>query len=151
MIEPILKYISEPLLTFGNGQTAIDPRDGLMLFGPFDQKRIKGPKNIGIIGPMNLRGKMINYLKKIHASIVNEDKTIARPHFPGLESAFGISINFDNIIQLDVKQEDIDQYLKYTDSHQRVHNLVNLYVQPLIQCKYPFYYIFFRGIRKYMG
>lgn len=32
MIEPILKYINEPSLTFGNGQKAIDPRDGLMLF-----------------------------------------------------------------------------------------------------------------------
>lgn len=63
MIEPTLKYISEPSLTFGNGQTAIDPRDGLMLFGPFDHKRIKGVKNIGIIGPSNLRGKMIDYLK----------------------------------------------------------------------------------------
>lgn len=27
MIEPILKYINEPSLTFGNGQKAIDPRD----------------------------------------------------------------------------------------------------------------------------
>lgn len=44
MIEPTLKYISEPSLTFGSGQTAIDPRDGLMLFGPFDHKRIKGIK-----------------------------------------------------------------------------------------------------------
>lgn len=39
MIEPTLKYLTEPLLTFGNGQTAIDPRDGLMLFGPFDYKK----------------------------------------------------------------------------------------------------------------
>lgn len=126
MIEPTLKYISEPSLTFGSGQTAIDPRDGLMLFGPFDHKRIKGAKNIGIIGPSNLREKMIDYLKKIHDPIVNGDLSIARPNFPGLESTFGISINFDNIIQLDVKQKDIDEYLKYTDPHQRVHNLVNL-------------------------
>lgn len=63
MIEPTLKYISEPSLTFGSGQTAIDPRDGLMLFGPFDHKRIKGVRNIGIIGSANLRRKMIDYLK----------------------------------------------------------------------------------------
>lgn len=76
---------------------------------------------------------MIDYLKRIHGPIVNGDLSIARPNFPGLESTFGISINFDNIIQLDIKQKDIDEYLKYTDSHQRVHNLVNLYVQPLIR------------------
>lgn len=112
MIEPTLKYISEPSLTFGSGQTAIDPRDGLMLFGPFDHKRIKGVRNIGIIGSANLRRKMIDYLKRIHGPIVNGDLSIARPNFPGLESTFGISINFDNIIQLDIKQKDIDEYLK---------------------------------------
>ena len=102
MIEPTLRYISEPSLTFGNGQKAIDARDGLMLFGPFDHQRIKGVKNIGIIGPSNLRGKMIDYLKRIHGPIVNCDLSIARPNFPAFESTFSISINFDNIIQLDV-------------------------------------------------
>ncbi len=47
MIEPILTYISEPLLNFGNAQTAIDPRDGLMLFGPFDKLKVKGSKILG--------------------------------------------------------------------------------------------------------
>lgn len=41
MIEPILKYISEPSLTFGSGQTAIDPRDGLMLLVPLIIKGLK--------------------------------------------------------------------------------------------------------------
>jgi hypothetical protein len=132
MIEPILKYINEPFLTFGNAQKAIDPRDGLMLFGPFDQMRIRGIKNIGIIGTKGIRDKMISYLKKIHSPVVNSDTNIARPNFPGLESVFGISINFDNIIQIDVKEDDINKYQKYTDSHQRVHNWVNLYVNPLI-------------------
>ena len=133
MIEPVLKYINEPHLTFGNGQTAIEPRDGLMLFGPFDQKKIKGMKNIGIVGPQVLREKLIAYLKKIHSPIINSDRSIARPNFPGIETVFGISINFDNIIQIDVKEDDISEYLKYTDSHQRVHNWVNLYINPLIQ------------------
>jgi hypothetical protein len=133
MIEPILKYINEPLLTFGSGQNAVDPRDGLMLFGPFDQKKIKGAKNIGVIGPQKLREKMIDYLKKIHSPMINSDKSIARPNFPGLETVFGISVNFDNIIQIDVKESNISKYLKYTDSHQRVHNWVNLYVNPLIE------------------
>jgi hypothetical protein len=126
MIEPVLKYINEPLLTFGSNQKAIDPRDGLMLFGPFDQMKIMGVKNIGIIGTKELRGK------KIHSPIINSDVNIARPNFPGLETIFGISVNFNNIIQIDVKEDDINKYLQYTDSHQRVHNWVNLYVNPLV-------------------
>ena len=132
MIEPILKYINEPSLTFGNGQKAIDPRDGLMLFGPFDQMRVRGVKNIGIIGTKKLREQMIKYLKKINSPVINSDANIARPNFPGLETVFGISINFDNIIQIDIKDNDIEKYLRYTDSHQRVYNWVNLYVDPLI-------------------
>lgn len=133
MIEPILKHIKEPLLTFGKGQKAIEPRDGLMLFGPFDQMKVKGIKNIGVIGPQNLRVKMIEYLKKIHAPILNSDRNIARPNFPGLEAVFGISINLDNIVELNVEDDKITEYLNYKDSHQRVHNWVNLYVNPLIK------------------
>ena len=44
MIDPELKFISEPKLTFGHGQKAIDPRDGLMLFGPFDGKKLEEKK-----------------------------------------------------------------------------------------------------------
>lgn len=132
MIEPVLKYLDEPLLTFSNGQKAIDPRDGLMLFGPFDKKRITGTKNIGVIGPKGLRVKMIDYLAKIHSPVLNSDPNIARPNFPGLETIFGISVNFNNVIQIDIKEDEIGKYLKYTDSHQRVHNWVNLYVNPLI-------------------
>ena len=51
MLEPVIKYLSEPTLTFAHGQKAIDPRDGLMLFGPFDANRYFGQMNIGIIGP----------------------------------------------------------------------------------------------------
>jgi hypothetical protein len=133
MIEPVLKFIDEPLLTFGNAQKAIDPRDGLMLFGPFDQIKIKGVKNIGVIGSKKLRDKMIDYLKKISSPIINSDPSIARPNFPGLESIFGISVNFDNIIQIDIEEDEIHKYLNYADPHQRVHNWANLYVTPLIE------------------
>jgi hypothetical protein len=133
MIEPVLKYIKEPLLIFGNGQHSIDPRDGLMLFGPFDKKKVKGSKNLGIIGPKEIRIKMIQYLKKIHSPVINSEMTIGSPNFPGLESTFGISVNFENIVQIDVKMDEINTFLKYTDSHQRVHNLVNLYVEPLVK------------------
>ncbi len=104
-----------------------------MLFGPFDQMKVKGIKNIGVIGPKNLRIKMIEYLKKIHAPILNSDRNIARPNFPGLEAVFGISINLDNIIELNVEDDKIAEYLNYKDSHQRVHNWVNLYVNPLVK------------------
>ena len=69
MIEPIIKYIDEPNLTFANGQFATDPRDGLMLFGPFDSKRIRGQASIGIVGPCSLRIKMQEYFNEMNAKM----------------------------------------------------------------------------------
>ncbi len=131
IIDPEIQYLPEPKLTFGFNQQAIDPRDGLLLYGPFDSKRVLGQITIGIIGPAYLRCQLKDYLKKLHAPIVNED--FARPNFPGIESAFGISINFESLVEIDVKEVDLEIFKKYTDSHQRIHNWTNLYVDKLKQ------------------
>ena len=131
IIDPEIQYLPEPRLTFGFNQKAIDPRDGLLLYGPFDSRKVGGAITLGIIGPEYLRKQLKDYLKRLHSPIVNED--FARPNFPGIESAFGISINFDSLIEIDIKDSDLVQYKKYVDSHQRIHNWTNLYVDKLIQ------------------
>lgn len=124
-----MKYLHEPKLTFGYGQQSIDPRDGLLLYGPFDNKKVLGKQTVGIIGPKELRAQFISYMKKIHAPVVNDDP--ARPNFPGLESAFGVSINFDNIQEIDIPNEKLDVYKHYVDPYQRIHNWTELYFQKL--------------------
>lgn len=131
MTEPQLIYLPEPKLTFGYQQKMEDPRDGLTLFGPFSKDQYSGQVNVGIIGPKTQREYVINYLKSIHKPIISKVPDLARPYFPGLEAAFGIFINFASLQQIDVDRKKIDEYLKYTDSHQRVHNLSNLYAEPL--------------------
>ena len=132
MIEPIIKYIAEPNLTFGNNQKATDPRDGLMLFGPFDNKKIKGGITLGIIGPFAAREAMIAYLKKLHSPILPIKDPQKHPMFPGIESVMGISVNFENVQQINIEDKDIEEALKYSDSHIRINKLVNLYVGPLV-------------------
>lgn len=134
MIEPEIKFINEPMLTFAHGQKALDPRDGLMLYGPFDSKRITGQTSIGIIGPSDLRKKMIAYLKQIHNNVTSNTDPKKHPYFPGIESVFGIFVNFNNIPELDVTQNSINEALKQTNSNLRVHELVNLYINKL--CEY---------------
>jgi hypothetical protein len=132
MTDPIIKFIHEPSLVFAHNQKAIDPRDGLLLFGPFDIKKTYGPKCIGIIGPERLRKIFQKYLKKIQSPVSNSDRVIARPDFPGMETIFGISIIFSNIQEIEVPQEEIDKDLKYSDSHQRVYRLVDSYTSRLL-------------------
>lgn len=126
-----LLHIPEPRLTFGYGQKLVDPRDGITLFGPFTRDKLTGQLSVGIIGPSKQRKEFKNYLEKIHRPVCNEKPDIARPFFPGLEAAFGVFINFKSIPELDVPLEEITKYLHYTDGHQRVHNLCNLYSERL--------------------
>ncbi len=133
MIEPKIIHINEPKLTFGFNQKMEDPRDGLTLFGTFSKSIHSGQISIGIIGSKEQRDYTKSYLKKIHKPVISEDSDIARPYFPGLESTFGISINLDSIKEIDVPRNSIDEFLKYTDGHQRVYNLTNLFANKLIK------------------
>lgn len=130
---PKLIYISEPKLTFGYNQKLDDPRDGLTLFGPFSKDKLAGQINIGVIGPKQQRDYLKEYLKEIHKPVFSHTKDIARPYFPGLEAAFGVFVNFDALQEINVPREKIDEFLKFTDGHQRVFNLTNLYADKLIK------------------
>jgi hypothetical protein len=127
-----LIHIDEPRLTVGYNQKLVDPRDGIMLFGPFTKDKLNGQLSVGIIGPGQSRDFLRNYLRDIHRPVSGDDD-IARPFFPGIEAAYGVSINFSNLPELDVPQDLINKYLLYEDGYQRVYNLSNLYVDRLIR------------------
>lgn len=133
IIEPELTYLKEPQLSFGYNQKTSDPRDGLMLYGAFDREKIKGQVNVGIIGCEKQREYLKDYLKKIHQPIHNNTNDVARPFFAGLESVFGIHINFENIQEINISDNEVNKFLHYQDGHQRVFNLTKLYADELIK------------------
>lgn len=132
MNNTLLEYIDEPKLTFAYEQKVTDPKDGLMLFGPYSNNSILGVKNIGIVGPEYLRLKIKEYFRKLHSNITNPIQELARPSFPGLEAIYGISINFDSIVEIDVDLNEINIHLHNKDGAQRVYNLVNIYISGII-------------------
>ena len=127
-----LIHIPEPSLRFNHNQELADPRDGIMLFGPYTQEKISGQINVGLIGPEEQRNYLKEYLKRIHMPIFGK-ADIARPFFPGIEAAFGVFVNFNGLVEIDVPSSEITNYLKYADSHQRVYNLSELYTSRLVQ------------------
>lgn len=133
LIEPELFFINEPELSFGHNQRTADPRDGLMLFGPHDRNKFKGQINIGIVGCEVQRTRLKTYLRTLHQPVGSSRADIARPFFPGLEAAFGIHVNFDSIVEVDVQESEVNKFLQYSDGHQRVHNLSNLFADELIK------------------
>jgi len=84
-----LFHIHEPNLTFGYNQKLQDPRDGLMLFGPFSRNRLKGQVNVGIIGPERQRGYIKEYLQTIHRPVFLKILTRPGHRFPVLKLLSG--------------------------------------------------------------
>jgi hypothetical protein len=92
-----LIYIEEPLMMFGNNQTSLDPRDGLLLFGPYEPLKPYSVK-AGIIGPKKSIDLYRSFVKELNKPILSTrtiygrqmSDEIGRPSFPGFESIFEI-------------------------------------------------------------
>lgn len=125
-----LIHLTEPKLIFGYQQTAFDPRDGLTLFGAYTRAKFTNP-SIGIIGTAESRKRVVVWLQAILQPVFCKSKDIARPYFPGMETVFGMTLNFNSIKEIDIDARLLSEYLHYQDSHQRVHNLTNLYAKAL--------------------
>lgn len=121
--------IKEPLIHFGYDQPMEDPRDGLTLFGPYSRTNITSAK-IGIIGTEIGIKIFREWLNKVEKPVKSFDN-IARPFFPGVSATYELKINHQAIKQLTIDEDNIREFLNYQDSHQRVHNLANLYVDKL--------------------
>lgn len=134
MTDISLSILDEPELTFGYNQNASDPRDGLILYGPLTRTKINSI-DLGIIGTKDGIKKLITWLKRIQQPVKSFDNDLARPFFPGFDTAFETTINFNSIKTAEVSSTQITKFLKYTDSHQRVYNLVKLFADELIRYK----------------
>jgi hypothetical protein len=132
MMKLSLIKLDEPELTFGHNQKTRDPRDGLFLFGPYTRTKVS-EINIGIIGSQEGIRRLKTWLKKIQKPVMSLDNDAARPLFPGFEAAFEVLINFSTIKTIEIDPDQVCHFLSYTDSHQRVYKLVNLYVDELIR------------------
>lgn len=123
-------FFDEPELVFGYGERTIDPRDGLLLFGPYSRKNMSGA-SLGIIGTSAGIARMQNWLESIKHPVIPKDRDVARPFFPGFEAAFDFPLK--TVVRMEINESQLSKFLHYSDSHIRVHNLVNLYSEKLIQ------------------
>lgn len=132
MIE--IKHINEPFLLFNFNQKVTDPRDGLTLFGPYNKDRINN-FSIGIIGTNYGREKMKNWIDKFLKPIIPLKKDVAKPFYPGFETIYGITINLKSTIEINIDENKLKEFYRYSDPHIRVANMVDLYVDALVEYK----------------
>ena len=122
-------YIEEPLLTFGEGQTADDPRDGLALFGPCERQAVL-PDHvvIGTDAGIELWRQWCDTLNA-PAFCVDVNRQRAWPPYPGYEVAFGARWPYP-ATSYSLDSDMLQLSARKADKHERAYAVANLYLEP---------------------
>lgn len=122
-------FLDEPLLTFGSGQAAEDPRDGLALFGPSEQKS-RLVDNV-VIGPPRGIDLWGNWVRALNAPASCADVARQRPWppYPGYDVAFGTEWH-DPIRTYAIDPQVLEDSARKSDKYQRAYSVANLYLEP---------------------
>lgn len=137
-----LKQIKEPVLTFANGQTAEDPRDGLMLFGPneqFERNSIKA----GVVATKDGLEKYKAFVRRLQSPIFSKkvmygkeyDNEVQRPSYTGFEATFGIEWNEDPVLNKFLDSSTIENILAIDRKPERTRKLVDYYANKIIESR----------------
>ncbi|TVZ26708.1 Piwi domain-containing protein [Gillisia sp. Hel_I_86] len=129
-----LKNIIEPKLLFNHNQEVQDPRDGLTLFGPYSKDKVNN-FSIGIIGTPSGIDFFKSWLTKFLNPVIPLKKDVSKPFYPGFEAIFGITVNLNSTVELEVSPSDLKKMYRYSDSHVRVSSMVDLFVDKIIDQK----------------
>ncbi|MAO50305.1 MAG: hypothetical protein CML16_05440 [Pusillimonas sp.] len=137
-----LEYYQEPTLTFGSNQTAEDPRDGLMLFGPNEKFSYTSLK-AGVVGTSEGLELYKSFVGKIQSPIIssktmygNEIEIEAqRPSFVGFEAIYGIEWSTSPVLSKYLQEEEINKILGEKNKKKRTRALVDFYAQKIIESK----------------
>ena len=125
-----LVRFEEPLLDFGHGQSLVDPRDGLTLFGPLDKGRPFGVRT-GVVGTVDGIRRFNNWVSEISRPIRGEG--LAHPTFPGFEAVFGIPWSASPTVVREISSKGLGEVLRLDDGHIRVYQAVEMYAKEIFE------------------
>jgi hypothetical protein len=129
-----LDVLPEPKLKFGYNQLLIDPRDGLTLYGPHQKGRVSS-LSVGVIGTPEGIARFGRWMRKVQKPMIPPQADIAKPFFPGFEESFGLDFDTQQFTHLVIDDSVLETFFRYTDDHVRIANIVDLYVDKLIEHK----------------
>ena len=128
-------FIEEPLLTFGENKHYIDPKMGLLAYGPCmlpGRRAISSSIRIGIIGSGETIDLAQQWIKKCQSEIPGKpENPWLFQSFPGFKRIFGSELRvLSQCIEV-LTEAEIEKILKITDFHRRVKNAAKLFVEKL--------------------
>ena len=126
----LLLPFREPKLRFAYRQTMVDPKDGLLLFGPpADAVGIQ----YGVIGLETSIDRFQKWSVRLAKPIPAEAHITSSIMFPGFEPAFRTPWPRRARVTLPIDKSTLTNTLLNTDSHQRVFDTVALFADPIIR------------------
>jgi hypothetical protein len=127
-------HFNEPLLEFGFKQTTPHPKDGLFMYGPHARAKKTREVRVGVIGTQAGITYFRDWAKRIkgHVNVPPPTKgekqdRLHLVNFPGLEEAFGISLNDADFAAYPLDPKAIDQATRIVNLHEAVSKVVKLY------------------------
>jgi hypothetical protein len=131
-----LFFIEEPKLIFGYDQKTIDPRDGLVLFGPHSPLHPYSIR-VGVVGTeegINDYTAFVNRLNKPIISTqtkyrITKSMERQRPSFPGFEAVFNVKWPGRPEVAIKLNKEQIAICLAEKSKILRTNKLVDLFLE----------------------
>lgn len=126
--------LDEPMLKFGSGQLAEDPRDGLALFGPAESPAAVG--QYVVIGTQRGVNLWPNWVAALNGPAACEEVTRQRawPPFPGFDVAFGVQWP-SAIRTYAIDNDSLSSAARKSDRFERAFSVANMYLAPMEQLK----------------
>lgn len=139
-MKPKILLIEEPKLIFGHDQKAIDPRDGLVLFGPHKQLH-PYTLRVGVIGSNEGIKGYSEFVDRINKPILSTQKKYnkiksqerKRPSFPGFEAVFGVKWPSKPEAVIALKDISIKTCLANKSKIIRTNQLVDLFLNEIVE------------------
>jgi len=141
-------YCDEPELIFGGNQRSKDPRDGLLLYGPYEKwgdifQFNAYSVSAGVIGSKEALGKYRDFVEKLRKPIISTKRNkqgiivsneTQRPSFPGFEAVFNIHWPSEPDAFVEIKPVEIESIFSETTNRRiRTAKLVDLYVEGMVK------------------
>lgn len=131
-------YIPEPQLNFGHKQSCDHPKDGLFLYGPHNMPSRVKEICIGALGTPEglsfLRDWAQKLCRRVDVPPPGKTEKQVRLHlsnFPGIEEAFGISIDPEDFVERQIDLKKLDETTRTLNHHEAVRKTVDLYLEEI--------------------
>jgi hypothetical protein len=132
-------HVPEPTLSFRYGQSTDYPKDGLYLYGPTETNN-RREITAGVIGTSIglkfFKEWVVNLIAGVEVAPPTAREKKDRLHlsdFPGLEEAFGIRIDPNNLVEHKLRLSDIETQTSVNNLHEAVSGTVELYLSAITE------------------